>query len=129
MTRYGSETYKFYSPRYWLHSALCVLLCCSENPLEPRISKSRQLRPHDVNLTPFLRRVKFVPPTPNLICNIINIIYKEKTKDGCNGLNRIQLFALCLIVVNFAFCPFCILLGVQKASFNDGVFKFFVSCA
>ena len=88
-----------------------------------------QFRPIDGELTSFWQ-VKFVPKKPNLPCYIINNVHKYGVgKDGPNGLNKSQQFALCSVVENFASTPFLYLLVVPEASLKDGVFKFILSCA
>ena len=56
-------------------------------------------------------------------------IKKGVEKDGPDGLNKSQLFALCSMVENFASTPCLYVLVVPEASLKDGVFKFIVSCA
>ena len=130
MTRYGSESFKCYWPRYWLHCALFVF-CFYENPWKPSNPKLRQFRPLDVALTSFFFLAgKVLPKKPNLTCHIINNVHKEGAeKDGTNGHNKSQLFALYSVVENFAFTPFLYFLVVPEASLKDGVLKFIVSCA
>ena len=83
-----------------------------------------QFRPLDGALTSFFWQVKFAPKKPNLTRHIINNVDKRRDeKDGSNGLNKSQLFALCSMVENFAFTPFLYFLVVTEASLKDGIFS------
>ena len=121
-------------------SVVLVCLVFNENQWKPSNPKLRQFRRLDGGaLTSFFFFFfcfffffffLFLVKKPNLTCHIINTVHKEGTeKDGPNGLNKSQLFALCSVIENYAFTPFLYFLIFPEASLEDGVFKCIVYCA
>ena len=115
MTRYDSETYYVLLatvlPTFWF---VCLVFGFLKS-METKKSEIKTASTHDVNLTSFFRRVKFVPPKPNLICHIINIVDKEEMKKGSRWAK--QKSFVCSV---FNGCEFClhtpsVFLGCSKS--------------
>ena len=100
-----------------------------ENQWKLSYSKLRQFRPLDGALTSFLAGKFCTKKDQSHLSHYQQHSKRGVEKDGSNGLNKSQLFALCSMVENFAFTPFLYFLVVPEASLKVGVFKLIVSCA
>ena len=106
------------------------MFCFYEDPWKQSNPILRPVRPLDGALTSFMAG-KFCTEKKKQshLSHNQHRSLRRGDKDGPNGFNNCQLFALCSMVENFSFTPLLYFSVVPEASLKDGVFKFIVLCA
>ena len=96
----------------WLHSAFCILKCCTEYEFELQVQSHKSLKFHSISFFFFLRSYDHI--TRMWALEILLICAQYRTENSSQNFNRNPICPILLRSKKFAVLYFCHLLKETK---------------